>query len=250
MKFESNATAPISILFNIQKDEYRITVPCENNKIYNFDGTGKILVDWNYPKFENKIENKVYAFSENGDRFYASIDSENNLILQNRKGKRVNSSDTIFQFKSSLKKMELDEKLKPVYFELDSTGYIKSFSSNNQNNYSVSTGLNGVGEFIPVLQRGQNYFAVRVGSVNYLLSEKGKIVSKNEISKNLEDVFSLSNNYLIWFDGKNNLLIHDGKIIKSLDFKISDKIFVLEKSNKELFLFYKLNNMLIGRILN
>ena len=250
MKFESNASAAISILSNVEKDEYRITVPCENNKIYNFDGTGKMLIDWNFPNFENKIENKVIAFSENGDRFYATIDSKNNFILQGRKGKRINTIDSIFKYQSSIKKIVLDETSKPIYFELDSSGYIKLFGSNKEKNYSISTGLNGVGEFIPLLQKGQTHCVVKVGSVSYLLNSKGNIISKNDVSKSLIDNYTFNGNYLMWNDGKNNILIAGNKILKSFDLKSNEKHFIIEMDNKNLLLFYSSKNKLVGRILN
>jgi hypothetical protein len=250
MKFESKATAEISVMSNALKDEYRITVPCQNNKIYNYDGTGKVLVDWNYPIFENGIENKVIAFKENGERFYATIDSKNNFILQSRKGKRVNKNDTIFRYSSSIKKIELDENVKPVYFELDSTGLLKSFCGSRENNYSLETGLNGVGEFLPILQKNQTHFAVKVGSVSYLLNNKGKIVSKNVGSQSLKENFSKTENYLVWNDGKNSLLISGNKVLKSYDLTSPEKHFIVEKVDKQLLMFYSLDKKLVGRILN
>ncbi|MFN5627919.1 MAG: hypothetical protein ACK48W_01410 [Bacteroidota bacterium] len=250
MKFESKATAEISVMSNTLKDEYRITVPCENNKIYNYDGTGKVLFDWNYPIFENSIENKVIAFKENGERFYATTDVKNNFILQSRKGKRVSSSDTIFRYGSSIKKIELGENSKPIYFELDSTGLLKSFCGNKENNYAIETGLNGVGEFLPILQKNQTHFAVKVGSVSYLLNNKGKIVSKNVGSKSLKENYSKTENYLVWNDGKNNLLISGNKVVKSFDLTSPQKHFIVEKVDKQLLMFYSLDKKLVGRILN
>lgn len=250
MKFESKATAEISVMSNTLKDEYRITVPCQNNKIYNYDGTGKVLVDWNYPIFENGIENKVIAFKENGERFYATIDSKNNFILQSRKGKRVNTNDTIFRYSSSIKKIELAENVKPVYFELDSTGLLKSFCGSRENNYALETGLNGVGEFLPILQKNQTHFAVKVGSVSYLLNNKGKIVSKNVGSQSLMENFSKTENYLVWNDGKNSLLISGNKVLKSFDLTSPEKHFIVEKVDKQLLMFYSLDKKLVGRILN
>jgi hypothetical protein len=250
VKFESNSTSEVSILSNPAKEEYRITVPCENNKIYNYDGTGKALVDWNYPKFENKINQKVLGFSENGERYYATIDSENNLVLQGRKGKRINAKDSIFKYQSSLKKIVLDEKSKPVYFELDSTGYIKSFSSNTNKIISVSSGLNGVVDFLPLIQKNQVHFIAKVGSISYLLNDKGKIISKNNDAKNLSETYTSYENYLVWNDSKSNSIIYNNENLQTFSLSSSGSHYIFQLKDETVLMFYISNNKLIGRILN
>ncbi|MCT4613340.1 MAG: DUF3352 domain-containing protein [Marinifilaceae bacterium] len=66
--------------------DYRIFVPCIDNKVYLYDKRGKDVVGWSKPKAENEINSKIYFFSVKS-RDYIVYSDEFRIYIMNRKGK-------------------------------------------------------------------------------------------------------------------------------------------------------------------
>jgi outer membrane protein assembly factor BamB len=86
VKLKAEASSPLAVLdYDINK-QYRILIPCADNKIYNYTLTGELLKGWNIPEMDSPAATYVH-YERIGDKDYLiTIDIKGRVYVFDRKG--------------------------------------------------------------------------------------------------------------------------------------------------------------------
>ena len=90
INFPSPATAGISVFDYNDNKEYRIFVPCENKRVYDYNKEGDILEGWKFDKTDTKVTSPVQHFRVNTNDYIVFADQYRVYILNRRGETRVN----------------------------------------------------------------------------------------------------------------------------------------------------------------
>jgi len=95
LQLPAATTKGASIINYDDNNNYRIFVPCVNNKVYLYDNNLKAVTGWNIPTTQTSIVSKIYYFSyENKD--YIVFGDKTKPYILNRKGEeRINVKQNI-----------------------------------------------------------------------------------------------------------------------------------------------------------
>lgn len=86
-KLKSRATTGHTLLDYDNNREYRILIPAEDKKVYNYNKEGKLVKGWKFEAMPSRIEQSIsYHLQDNKDYIY-SIDQEGNAKIVGRNGK-------------------------------------------------------------------------------------------------------------------------------------------------------------------
>ncbi len=131
IKLRSNATAPMN-LFDYEKDKtYRIIIPCEDMKVYLYDGEGSIIKGWTFENSENKVSNEISHYRIKDEDFIVFKDKYKAYFV-NRTGEAKQNFLTKFEF-SENNKFWLDTKNSEARFvTTDNNGVLRFFYPNGK----------------------------------------------------------------------------------------------------------------------
>jgi hypothetical protein len=83
----SKATAPIALFDYENNRNYRILVPCGDDKIRAYDAGGRSIKDWKAPQTEANVKCPLQYVKVNGKDFIIAVDIKGNVYAYDRKGK-------------------------------------------------------------------------------------------------------------------------------------------------------------------
>jgi len=98
----SPATAPVAVFDYENNREYRIFIPCENKKIYDFSKDGDIIPGWQFDRTDTRVTNKIQHFRVN-TRDYIVFADQYRIYILNRRGQiRVRLEEHFARSKNNL----------------------------------------------------------------------------------------------------------------------------------------------------
>ena len=83
---KSAATNSVSVLDYDKNLDYRFIIACADNKIYNYNGEGRLVEGWNQFQAKNEVYSPVQYFSISGKDYLFFNDKEGNIYFMNRRG--------------------------------------------------------------------------------------------------------------------------------------------------------------------
>jgi hypothetical protein len=83
---KSPATNSVSVLDYDKNLDYRFIIACADNKIYNYNGEGRLVEGWNQFQAKNEVYSPVQYFSISGKDYLFFNDKEGNIYFMNRRG--------------------------------------------------------------------------------------------------------------------------------------------------------------------
>lgn len=126
VKLRSAASSPISLFDYENKKNYRISVACEDRKVYLYDINGLLVKGWQFDKTENFVSNDILHYRVGKEDFIVFKD-DYRLYLLNRRGETKLKTEVNFKF-SEKNKIYLISKPGPDKFvTTDETGTIRFF---------------------------------------------------------------------------------------------------------------------------
>ena len=81
----SPATAPMAVFDYENNRKYRIFIPCENKKIYDFSKDGDIIPGWQFDQTDTRVTNRVQHFRVN-TKDYIVVADQYRIYILNRRG--------------------------------------------------------------------------------------------------------------------------------------------------------------------
>ena len=81
----SPATAPMALFDYENNRDYRIFIPCENKKVYDFTKEGDIIPGWEFGKTDTRVNRRVQHFRVN-TRDYIVFADQYRIYILNRRG--------------------------------------------------------------------------------------------------------------------------------------------------------------------
>jgi hypothetical protein len=81
----SPATAPLAVFDYNNNSNYRIFIPCENKKVYDFSKEGRIIEGWKFGKSDTKVTTPVQHFRI-GTKDYIVFADKYRIYILNRRG--------------------------------------------------------------------------------------------------------------------------------------------------------------------
>jgi len=98
----SPATAPMAVFDYDNNREYRIFIPCENKKIYDFSKDGDILPGWQFERTDTRVTQRVQHFRVD-TRDYIVLADQYRIYILNRRGQiRVRLEEQFARSKNNL----------------------------------------------------------------------------------------------------------------------------------------------------
>ncbi len=154
VRLRSEAIRGISVFDYDKNKNYRIFIPCANQKVYAYTKEGKTISGWNPKKSENAISCELQHFRVDGKDYIVYADKYRVYILNRRGEERVRLKK---QFsKSENNPFYLDEKQKRIVtssadgkvYHIDFNGKVtsKSFAKLSPAHYFVLSDLNADGK--------------------------------------------------------------------------------------------------------
>jgi hypothetical protein len=126
VKLRSTASSPISLFDYENNKNYRITVACEDRKVYLYDINGLLVKGWQFEKTENSVSNEILHYRVGKEDFIVFND-DYRLYLLNRLGETKLKTELNFKF-SEKNKIYLISKPGPAKFvTTDENGIIRFF---------------------------------------------------------------------------------------------------------------------------
>ncbi|MFP4605302.1 MAG: DUF3352 domain-containing protein [Bacteroidales bacterium] len=123
-KLPSPATAGMSLFDYEDTKEYRIFVPCENRKVYNFNKEGDIIKGWQFENTDTRVTQPVQHFRV-GTKDYIVFADQYRVYILNRRGEtRVQPETQFKKSKNNIFILEENTDKKPKLVTTDSKGKI------------------------------------------------------------------------------------------------------------------------------
>lgn len=155
----SKATAPIAMFDYGEKRNYRILVPCADNKIRAYGISGKSLGDWKAPETEALVKCALQYVKADDKDYIIAVDVKGNVYAYDRKGKsRQDFKNKLPENISHFNIVEGKTASETYLFASDSTGEVyqlsltdfltktKYLKSERRNTYLVPVDLDGKGK--------------------------------------------------------------------------------------------------------
>jgi len=95
VKLKSPSTAGMSLFDYAKNLDYRIFIPCSDNKVYLYEKSGKINTGWKFGKTESVVKHPVQHFLADGKDYIVFNDSLQVYILNRRGETRVKLSEPV-----------------------------------------------------------------------------------------------------------------------------------------------------------
>ncbi len=127
IRLPANASCGMSVFDYENLREYRLFVPCENNIVYGYQGSGKPLGGWLFNKPIGHITRPVQYFNIDHNDYLVIADSKGSVYILDRKGKKkFEIKEKIFTSPNNT--FELDSSdTEPIHFvTTDTTGKLVS----------------------------------------------------------------------------------------------------------------------------
>ncbi len=156
------ATAPLAIFDYEKRKNYRIFIPCKNNKVYAYNIEGKIVTGFNFSGADYEV-NKPVQYFRNSNKDYIIVTDKQRTYILDRKGKEravlkrkftpsINNQYTL-QLASGNRKARLvttDNLGKVQYVYFDGRVESQEFSTFSENHFFSLQDINsdGIEEFI------------------------------------------------------------------------------------------------------
>jgi hypothetical protein len=86
VKLSASATASLNVFDYNDDMEYRIVIPLNDNKVYNFDIHGKPVEGWNKIQTRATVHNKVEHLVAKNKDYLFTTDENGNVTITNRRG--------------------------------------------------------------------------------------------------------------------------------------------------------------------
>jgi len=86
VKLSTSATAPLNVFDYNDDKEYRIVIPLNDNKVYNFDIQGKPVEGWNKIQTRATVHNKIEHLVAKNKDYLFTTDENGNVTITNRRG--------------------------------------------------------------------------------------------------------------------------------------------------------------------
>lgn len=150
----AQTTLGISVIDYENNNDYRIFVPCTDNKVYLYDKNIKKVDGWKIPSTNSTITSKVHYFNYQSKDYIVFSDKTNTFIL-NRKGeKRIDVKQNIpspnyayfyFQEQTNISKASFvtsDASGKVTFIDLDGNVYFKNLITLSSNHTFIAKDLN------------------------------------------------------------------------------------------------------------
>lgn len=126
VELRSAATAPLSLFDYDGNRNYRIIIPCEDNKVYLYDGLGSIVNGWEFEGAENKVNSEISHYRA-GSEDYIVFNDEYKAYFVNRTGESKIDFLTKFKFSTRNKIWFDGSSSKPRFVATDEKGTIHYF---------------------------------------------------------------------------------------------------------------------------
>jgi len=98
----SPATAPMALFDYENNRKYRIFIPCENKKIYDFSKDGDIIPGWEFDQTDTRVTKRVQHFRVDTKDYIVFADQYRIYILNRRGQVRVRLEDQFARSKNNL----------------------------------------------------------------------------------------------------------------------------------------------------
>ncbi len=122
IRLPANASCSMSVFDYDNSKEYRIFVPCENNIVYGYQGSGKPLGGWLFNKSIGHISRPVQYFKIAGFEYLLITDSKGAIYILDRKGKkRTDVKDKVLLSPNNVFELDSSE-TEPLHFVTTDTG--------------------------------------------------------------------------------------------------------------------------------
>ncbi|MCF8335276.1 MAG: VCBS repeat-containing protein [Bacteroidales bacterium] len=125
VRLPSPATAPLSVFDYENNKNYRIFVPCENKRVYDFSKEGNIITGWQFNKTDTEVTQRVQHFRI-GTRDYIVFADQYQIYILNRRGQvRVQPEKQFSRSKNNLFTLETkNSRTRPRLVTTDVTGTV------------------------------------------------------------------------------------------------------------------------------
>ena len=106
IRLPAPATAPLNVFDYNNNKNYRIFIPCANNKVYDFNKEGDILPGWQFGKTDSEVTGRVQHFRVNTKDYIVFADTYQIFILNRRGNARVIPEEQFARSKNNLFTLE------------------------------------------------------------------------------------------------------------------------------------------------
>ncbi|MEF8810897.1 MAG: DUF3352 domain-containing protein [Bacteroidales bacterium] len=125
VRLPSPANAPLSVFDYEKNKNYRIFIPCENKRVYDFSKEGNIIPGWQFNKTDTEVTQRVQHFRV-GTRDYIVFADKYQIYILNRRGQvRVQPEEQFSRSKNNLFTLETENsRTRPRLVTTDITGTV------------------------------------------------------------------------------------------------------------------------------
>lgn len=102
ISLRSESTAPMALFDYHNNRDYRIFIPCEDNRVYLYNLEGNIIAGWSFEYTESSVNREVSYYNHNNHDYIVFNDRHNAYIL-NRRGEERIKVNTDFEFSKNNK---------------------------------------------------------------------------------------------------------------------------------------------------
>ncbi len=120
----SPATAPLAVFDYNKNSNYRIFIPCEDKRIYDFSKEGRIIEGWKFGKTDSKVTTPVQHFRIGSKDYIVFADTYRIYILNRRGETRVKTEKQFSKSKNNLFYLDKESTNKPRLVTTNKEGTI------------------------------------------------------------------------------------------------------------------------------
>ncbi len=189
IRLPANSSCGMSVFDYENLREYRIFVPCENNIVYGYQGSGKPLGGWLFNRPIGHISRPVQYFNIDGKEYLLIADSKGSVYILDRKGKKkieikekiFTSPNNAFELDSTdrepLHFVTTDTSGKLVYIYLDGKVKTRKVATVSSHHYFILKDINSDGKKDLIFLDKDNLFAMNEDTSAIFTHHFGKEVN-------------------------------------------------------------------------
>jgi hypothetical protein len=186
LNFRAKSTAPIALFDYDNNKNYRIFVPCEDNRVYLYDIEGNIIKGWDFETTENTVHNEV-SFYRNNNEDYIVFNDRYKAYFVSRRGESKIDIKTSIEFSPNNRIILDDLNTSIHFFATDINGIVHIINSDGET------------ESIKIKEFSQDHFFT-IADINRNGSNDFVFVDKNTL-----EVFDQNKRSLFRYDFPGNI---------------------------------------------
>lgn len=133
VRLPSSATAPMAVFDYDNNRDYRIFIPCENKKIYDFTKDGDIIPGWQFDQTDTHVTNRVQHFRVKTKDYIVFADDYRIYILNRRGQVRVRLEEQFARSKNNVFVLEPETSENPPRLATtDKNGTVRYINFNGE----------------------------------------------------------------------------------------------------------------------